>query len=509
MKKRLFLILTVCVASLLCFVPFEAYAGFLGKVGSTIFEGIMGFLGFNSDLDGWCWFCPIVRTLLEGANRIAKGIYSATKDGLLMILGVGTLFYIAFKVGAMVVKLQEVDLMQFMGEMFKILGRVIIASVLLMNAPFVVGEIMTPFVAYSSEFAINVINQGESAVSNKLFKSVNKMVDYKNDANGEVSKLNSQINYWKSTEPGKEKPGDDFISPIMVNGMVSIVAKITANLVVGLAVGLVLILFSGLSSLVFPDLQSILSGGVIFMSFAVLFVTVPFQIVNLAIQMVFVLTLLPFWVVLWVFPVTAQYTKKAWDMFVTTCLSIMIFGILAALVLQLLGYMLPNADDILGSMIPGYDLIAGKKASAFSSSTLLTLALGFLCRELLKSAPELASRITSVYGIQAGESMAASISSAIASGAAAGGAMFGLAKAFGGMGVDTAQSVGKKGSETIRGIFGLEEGKSLQDKYLFGSSGSSDSGSKASTPSTYQAPQQSQAATNTTTSTTTSQQTNK
>ena len=267
MKKRLFLILTVCVASFLCFVPFEAYAGFLGKVGSTIFEGIMGFLGFNSDLDGWCWFCPIVRTLLEGANRIAKGIYSATKDGLLMILGVGTLFYIAFKVGAMVVKLQEVDLMQFMGEMFKILGRVIIASALLMNAPFVVGEIMTPFVAYSSEFAINVINQGESAVSNKLFKSVNKMVDYKNDANGEVSKLNSQINYWKSTEPGKEKPGDDFISPIMVNGMVSIVAKITANLVVGLAVGLVLILFSGLSSLVFPDLQSILSGGVIFMSF--------------------------------------------------------------------------------------------------------------------------------------------------------------------------------------------------------------------------------------------------
>ena len=173
--------------------------------------------------------------------------------------------------------------------------------------------------------------------------------------------------------------------------------------------------------------------------------------------------------------------------------------------MQLLGYMLPNADDILGSMIPGYDLIAGKKASAFSSSTLLTLALGFLCRELLKSAPELASRITSVYGIQAGESMAASISSAIASGAAAGGTMFGLAKAFGGMGVDTAQSVGKKGSETIRGLFGLEEGKSLQDKYLFGRSGNSDSGSKASTPSTYQAPQQQQSATNTTTS----QQTNK
>ena len=442
--------------------------------------------------------------------------------GAFIDLGVGTLFFIAFKVGAMVVKLQEVDLMQFMGEMFKVLGRVIVASILLIWAPFLVDELITPFVAYSSEFAFTAVSTGESALNQKLYKSVKKRLPYDDVANSEVNKVTGLISDWvddakKSDQTDQKAKYYDvdeskcvFINPILINSMVALVARITANLVIGLAVGLVLIVFSGLSSLVFPDLQNVLSGGIIFMSFAVLIVTVPFQIINLAIQLVFVLTLLPFWIVLWVFPVTAQYTKKAWDMFITTCLSIMIFGILAALVLQLLNYMLPNSTDIFTSMIPGYDLLAGKKSSAFSSNTLLTLALGFLCRELLKSAPELASRITSVYGIQAADQMASSISAAIAGGAAAGGTMFGLAKAFGGTGVDTAESLGKKGGEFFRSTFGLEEGKSLQDKYLFGSS--SDSGSKASTPNTYQAQQQTNTAatpTNTTTASTTSKQSNK
>ncbi len=488
MKKRLFLILTACVTTLFCFIPFSVQAaGWLTKIAGSIFQGVMSILGFGDSLNGWCWFCPIIETLLKGANTISCNIYLRTKDELLILLGVGTLFFIAFKVGAMVVKLQEVDLMQFMGEMFKVLGRVIIAAAILSSAPFVVDNIITPFVAYSTDFALKALDDKNIDVSNKIYKKVKGMLDYDDQAREQVEAAATAVVTWAGQD---NSDSCVFINSALIQSMKAIVAKITANLVIGLAVGLVLIVFSGLSSLVFPDLQSVLSGGVIFMSFAVLIVTVPFQMINLAIQLVFVLALLPFWVVLWVFPVTAQYTKKAWDMFVTTCLSIMIFGILAALVLNLLNYMLPNGSDILGDMIPGYDLLAGKKASAFSSSTLLTLALGFLCKELLKSAPELASRITSVYGIQVGESMASSISAAIAGGAAAGGTMFGLAKAFGGTSLETAQSVGKKGSELFRGTFGLEEGKSLQDKYLFGSSSSSsDSGSKAANRNTYQQPQ--------------------
>ncbi len=494
MKKRSFLILTACIITFLCLMPSSAYAlpSWLAHIGGSIFMMIMDFLGFGSGLNNWCWFCPIIRTLLEGANTIACKIYDNTQGTLLLLLGVGTLFFIAFKVGAMVVKLQEVDLMQFMGEMFKVLGRVIIAAAILSSSRFIVDTIITPFVAYSTEFALNVLDNVD--VSNKIYKTVSEVTDYGSEAKGAEATAKGAIDSWAASSSDSEQQGCIFINGALVDSVIAIVAKITANLIVGMAVGLVLLFLSGVSSMVFPDLSSILSGGVIFMSFAILFITVPFQIINLAIQLVFVLALLPFWVVLWVFPVTAQYTKKAWDLFIHSCLSIMIFGILAALVLELLNYMLPNGSDILKDMIPGYDLLAGKKATAFSSNVLLTLALGFLCKELLKSAPELATRITSVYGMQSAESMAAAVSSAVASGAAAGGAMFGLAKAFGGASVETAQSISKKGSEffggTAKGIFGLNEGETLQEKYLFGSSNNPDSGSKASTPSTYQAPQQ-------------------
>ncbi len=504
MKKRLFLALTVCILTLLCFVPFSAQAtSWLTKIGGTIFKAVMSLLGFDSGLNNWCWFCPIIRTLLESANRIASAVYDKTEGVLLLMLGVGTLFFIAFKVGAMVVKLQEVDLMQFMGEMFKVLGRVIIAAVILTSAPFIVDTIITPFVAYSAEFALNVLDNVH--VDNKIYRQVDKMLDYTNDAAGARAQAENAITAWATTNPGDNSSGA-FINSALVDSLIAIVAKISANLVVGLAVGLVLIVLSGLSSVVFYDVSSFLSGGVVFLSFATLLITVPFQVINMAIQLTFVLALLPFWVVLWVFPVTAQYTKKAWDMFIHSCLSIMIFGILAALVLQLLGYMLPNADDILTSMIPGYDLIAGKKASAFSSNTLLTLALGFLCRELLKSAPELATRITSVYGMQSADNMVAAVSAAIASGAAAGGTMLGLSKAFAGAGYETAQSVGKTGSDMVRGVFGLKEKESIMDVFT-GSGSDNTSTSKAAPKNTY-TPQSTSGQTTNTQTTNTGQTTN-
>ncbi len=77
--------------------------------------------------DGGCWFCSTFASLFRAINKLATDMFIKLTNLFLMLLGFGLLFTIAFKVGRMVIQLQEVNLMQFLQDLFKPLGRGIIA----------------------------------------------------------------------------------------------------------------------------------------------------------------------------------------------------------------------------------------------------------------------------------------------------------------------------------------------------------------------------------------------
>lgn len=391
MKKSVKIFIVLSLVFLLAVISVPASASWISKITGTIFGFVLRTMGFTEDLDGYCWFCPIARTLFRAADTVCLTIQLKMRNVLLMLLGVGTLFFIAFKVASTVIKLQEVDLMQFMGEMFKTLGRVIIAAALLTEVDFISRELLTPILGFALQFSLELLDN--MTIHNKLYTSLNKSMDFSTDATYQSNLAKA----WAYI------PGQGVLSGYLEQSVIAVMARASANFVVGMAVGLVLMMISTLSSMVLPDFQNALSGGIIFFSFAALYITVPFQLINYVVQLAFVVALLPFWIILWVFPITGQYVKNAFNMFLQTSLSFMVFGVMLVLVMQLVGKMLPNSSDILNEMIPGYEWIAGRHASALSGSILVTLALSFLCKELLKGAAELSSRITQVYGISMGE----------------------------------------------------------------------------------------------------------
>ena len=81
--------------------------------------------------NGGCWFCSTFASLLTAINKLATTIFKELSNLFMILLGLGLLFIILFKVGKMLIQLQEVNLMQFLQDLFKPLGRGMIAAALL------------------------------------------------------------------------------------------------------------------------------------------------------------------------------------------------------------------------------------------------------------------------------------------------------------------------------------------------------------------------------------------
>lgn len=97
--------------------------------------------------NGGCWFCSTFTSLFQAINKLATDMFIKLTNLCLMLLGFGLLFTIAFKVGRMLIQLQEVNLMQFMQNLFKPLGRGIIAVAFLTT--FSIGSVLSDDTIFS------------------------------------------------------------------------------------------------------------------------------------------------------------------------------------------------------------------------------------------------------------------------------------------------------------------------------------------------------------------------
>ena len=137
-------------------VTYAGWGNVVGGLGGAALAGagaggvligiVISLFGFGAA--GFCWFCDLYKTLFDIMNKLATNVATSLRNDFLVLLGVGLLFYLAFKIGSTVVKLQEVDLMQFLGELFKHMGRAMIAAAFLFGTVQMYHYLISPFLAY-------------------------------------------------------------------------------------------------------------------------------------------------------------------------------------------------------------------------------------------------------------------------------------------------------------------------------------------------------------------------
>ena len=234
----------------------------------------------------------------------------------------------------------------------------------------------------------------------------------------------------------------------------------------------------GLNAGIFSGFSMMLTGFVLWLCFWIIYLTFPFKLVDAFVQWAFVLALMPLWIVLWVFPATRGYTKKAWEMFLGASLQFVALSVMIALVLQLIDHIVPAnlssaSDSISRSQFFEY-LIEGKDGLAASfvgfGSGMFMNAIAFCAMSfgLLGAASKLASSIAGGGGeIGVGKSMATPIALAGKGAQAVGTAAF----------VGSSMAAGKIGS-ALKDRFGGRGGSGS-------GSGSDESSTRAAALGTY------------------------
>ncbi len=166
---------------------------------------------------------------------------------------------------------------------------------------------------------------------------------------------------------------------------------VSASLGVGMALGSTMIKM-GCDDW-WDRIVTIVIGALIFLVFFLIYVMFPLKLLDAFIRLGFIFALMPLWIVLWVFPVTAGYTKKAWDMFVSTLFFFLSLSIIVALILLLMNEAIQPDNirkDIFQAMLNGQTQQAANMMS-FSRTFFITLAFGLLSFKLLGTAEALAN----------------------------------------------------------------------------------------------------------------------
>ena len=188
---------------------------------------------------------------------------------------------------------------------------------------------------------------------------------------------------------------------------------VSASLGVGMALGSTMIKM-GCDDW-WDRIVTIIIGALIFLVFFLIYVMFPLKLLDAFIRLGFIFALMPLWIVLWVFPVTAGYTKKAWDMFVSTLFFFLSLSIIVALILLLMNEAIQPDNirkDIFQAMLNGQTQQAANMMS-FSRTFFITLAFGLLSFKLLGTAEALANAFIGAPSLGLDKQMTQNVSQTI------------------------------------------------------------------------------------------------
>jgi len=282
--------------------------------------------------------------LYDAINKLTKTIFNTMSLDFLKLMGVGILFLILFKVGKMLVQLQEVDVMQFLNDLFKPLGRAIIATALL-GMSVAVGHqtifylITNPVLSASIRIGekvldttlgdVQILKTEQSEIDSKLQDNIKQNIKWE-ELDTKAEKENAQ--------QGGDTPLEESIRFALLQWMKSV----SSSFIVGIALGGSFTAVGFDSFFSAGGLSMTLAGIIIWLGFWIIYLMFPFKIIDAFVRLSIVLALMPLWIILWVFPATQQYTKKAWEMFLSSCLLFAVLSIMIAICLMLISNVVPD-----------------------------------------------------------------------------------------------------------------------------------------------------------------------
>ena len=199
---------------------------------------------------------------------------------------------------------------EFMTNLFKGLGTVMLLAIILRAPPsFIAGYVVDVPVGIATGLAQEMMKMtGNDG-------SVTIAVPYE-DSNGCRQVRFETTKFCNPTTNAADFDGK-MLSVHVYDNMTCLLRKMSFELIRGMAIGATIIEYSFKQATfgVLPNFTMLIGGIIVFIAYFILFIMVPFKLVDILLRMGFVVILLPLFIVCMATNATRGYAKKGWEMF--------------------------------------------------------------------------------------------------------------------------------------------------------------------------------------------------
>ena len=326
-----------------------------------------------------CWFCPIFATLFDTINTMASALSVTLKSYCVGLLWLGLLFYILFKVMMSFLSFGAIDPKKFFMDLLVPFMKAIVALIVIYN----LGSFYTHIVSPLAELSIGFSGEIQTTVKNN-----NLLPDLLTISGTRMNGTN--VSKLCTASEVKVTENEIGLSRNVNNAIQCFLMQESASLMKDLAIAATFISdsFKNLTAGIFPHWSMLGVGVVMFIGCFMIFLIFPFKLIDAMVRLMFVCALMPLWVILWVLPVTRQYSVKAFNMFLHALVNFIVLSIILTMILIILDSALGMTDSEQNTFVNL--LFDGKTEDAFKKIDFSTLtffifvAMMFLCNELLK-----------------------------------------------------------------------------------------------------------------------------
>ena len=280
---------------------------------------------FSSQYKG-CWFCGVFETLLNSIDALAYTVSTGMSTIFRRLLELLLFGYLLWKVGKAVVGFNPINPVEFATDLIMPMLRAIVVVIVLQPSVMEIffQEIVSPIAEMALGFGIEVQNKGLAMNNISEIKVISASV-------GGVPSVQAGC-------PVIDNGGGQVISAGFKNAILCFLTQISVSLINFMSVGATFIADCWGKGWLnfFPNFTMLAIGIIYYLGSFWIFLTFPFKLFDSIIQLMFVLTLMPLWLVLWVLPATRDKSKKAFDMFMGVLINFISFSIILIMVIMVL-----------------------------------------------------------------------------------------------------------------------------------------------------------------------------
>lgn len=401
---------------------------------------------YARELAAHCLICGLFASIAGADQAVSKSAFEATANGLISVLGIALLLYIAYTTLLAIASPETQKISKYLNSLMAQGLKVAVAILILQNPTFLYNELLSPILDSAVDFGIGMSSEVNKARVEELGSKYSRNFD-----------MNSQY-----------LPGGILVN---LTGMVHSFQE-TAAEVPGMGRALLCLSFEDLPKIpnmgFIPRFTLMVNGVVLYVFGIMIMLAIGFYMLDCIISLGIVCALMAFFVACWPFKMTSGYTKVGWNMFLNVFFNFIMMGVIVNAIVQLTSFAVSgdSKERFVAEMLAGDVEAVEDSISLGGLHFVMMIICCMLCLKMPKESGRLANKFAAGAQVQMGAELGGTVAN-VAKQAAIGnpgavnpetgkkqgiGGALGMAgKAAGGLASSAAEHSGAKGAASKAG----------------------------------------------------------